>query len=74
MSLDADPQNKLIVTAGLDNRIKIWTYNKVLIYEVFLDEGLKSAIWYRSFELLVSHNLKVLYFRNIGLKVKPAEI
>lgn len=32
MSLDADPQNKLIVTAGLDNRIKIWTYNKVLIY------------------------------------------
>ena len=25
-------------------------------------------------EMLVSHNLKILYFRNIGLKVKVSEI
>lgn len=40
-SLDYDTNRKLILTTAGDNKIKIWTYYKVLVYEVYLDEGLK---------------------------------
>ena len=73
-SLDYDTNRKLILTSAGDNKIKIWTYYKVLVYEVFLDEGLKETMWFRDCEILVSHNLKILYFKNIGLKITDEEI
>ena len=74
LSLDNDSISKILVTAAVDNCIKVWTYCKVLLYEVTLDDGLRNAVWFRNFELLISHNLKILYFRNIGLKVTAQEI
>jgi WD40 repeat protein len=74
LSFDYDSVSKLILTAGADNRIKVWTYYKILVYEVFLDEGLRQAIWFRNCEILLSHNLKILYFRNIGLEITPEEV
>ena len=74
LSLDQDSMKKLIATSAADNKIKIWTYYRVLVYEVILDDGLRSAVWFRNFEMLVSHNLKILYFRNIGLFIDSEEI
>ena len=73
-SLDCDTNRKLILTAGGDNKLKIWSYYKVLVYEIYLDDGLREAIWFRNFEILLSHNLKILYFRNIGLNIKIEEV
>jgi hypothetical protein len=45
LSFDYDQLNKLILTAGTDNKIKIWSYYKVAIYEINLDVGLNYAFW-----------------------------
>ena len=73
-SLDYDTNKKLILSAGGDNKLKIWSYYKVLVYEIFLDDGLREAIWFRDFEIVLSHNLKILYFRNIGLHINALEV
>jgi hypothetical protein len=72
--MDGDSERRLVLTAAADNKIKIWSYYKVLLYEVGLDEGLRNAAWVRPFEMIISHNLKLLYFKNIGLKVTQKEI
>lgn len=45
VSVDVEPTHRLIMTAAMDNRIKMWSTSKVLIFEIKLDEGLKYAIW-----------------------------
>lgn len=37
LSIDIEPSQRLIMSAGSDNRIKIWSTMKVLIYEIKLD-------------------------------------
>jgi hypothetical protein len=37
------------LTAAEDNKIKIWTYYKILLYEIILDDGLKNAAWFRPY-------------------------
>ena len=52
------------MTCGSDNRIKIWSTLKILIYEIKLDEGLRYAIWSNKLEIFVAHNNKLLYLRD----------
>lgn len=35
----------LILTAASDNKIKIWTTKKILLYDIMLDDGLASAFF-----------------------------
>ena len=52
------------MTAGSDNRIKIWSTLKILIFEIKLDEGLKYGIWSNNIEIFVAHKNKLLYLKN----------
>ena len=36
-SIDVQPTHRLIMTAGNDNRIKIWSTSKTLVYQIKLD-------------------------------------
>lgn len=67
VSIDIEPTNRLIMTAGTDNRIKIWSTIKLLIYEIKLDEGLKYTIWSNNLEIFVAHRNKLLYLRNFNI-------
>ena len=37
LSVDYEKENELILTAASDNKIKIWTSKKILLYDVLLD-------------------------------------
>lgn len=67
VSIDIEPTHRLVMTAGSDNRIKIWSTIKVLIYEIKLDEGLKYAIWSNRLEIFVAHRNKLLYLRDFAI-------
>ena len=58
------------MTCGNDNRIKIWSVDKDLLYEIKLDEGVKYAIWSNHEEIFVLHRNKLLYLRNIRMQFK----
>lgn len=55
------------MTSASDNRIKIWSLQKILIYEIKLDEGLKYTIWSNDLEILVLHRNKLLYLRDLHI-------
>lgn len=66
-SVDIEPKERFIMTAGKDNRIKIWSLVKVLVYEIKLDEGLRYAIWSNDLEIFVAHRNKLLYLRDFTI-------
>lgn len=45
LSLDYQPNLKLILTSAKDHKIKIWTSAKILISEIVVDDGLQYALW-----------------------------
>jgi WD40 repeat protein len=65
-SLDVEPTRRLLMTAGSDNRIKIWSMLKILIFEIKLDEGLKYGIWSNNLEIFVAHRNKLLYLKDFA--------
>ena len=69
-SVDIEPRHRFIMTAGSDNRIKIWSTLKILIYEIKLDEGLKYAIWSNNLEIFVAHRNKLLYLRDFSFETE----
>lgn len=36
---------ELVLTSASDNKIKIWTTKKILLYDILLDEGLAYAFF-----------------------------
>lgn len=67
LSVDVEPIHRLVMTAGADNRIKIWSTLKVLIYEIKLDQGLRYSFWSNSLEIFVAHSNKLLYLRDFNI-------
>lgn len=61
------------MTCGSDNKIKIWSLLKVLIFEIKLDEGLRYTIWSNNLEILVSHRNKLLYLRDLHIDTSGIE-
>lgn len=61
------------MTSGSDNRIKIWSLLKVLVFEIKLDEGLKYTIWSNDLEILVLHRNKLLYLRDMHIDASEVE-
>jgi hypothetical protein len=61
------------MTSGSDNRIKIWSLTKVLVFEIKLDEGLKYTIWSNDLEILVLHRNKLLYLRDMHIDATGLE-
>lgn len=61
------------MTSGSDNRIKIWSLLKVLVFEIKLDEGLKYTIWSNDLEILVLHRNKLLYLRDMHIDASEIE-
>lgn len=61
------------MTSGNDNRIKIWSLRKVLVFEIKLDEGLKYTIWSNDLEILVLHRNKMLYLRDMHIDANGLE-
>ena len=51
------------MTAGSDNRIKIWSTLKILIYQIKIDQGLRYSIWSNNLQVFVAHHHKLLYLR-----------
>ncbi len=43
--MDYERESELILTAASDNKIKIWTTKKILLYDVLLDDGLAYAFF-----------------------------
>lgn len=68
------PDLKLILTGGLDNRIKIWTTYKILLYEIIIDETLKYCLWGYDMSVILVQNTKLCCLRDIPLLFKPKEI
>ena len=52
------------MASGSDNRIKIWSRAKVLLFEIKLDEGLRHAIWSNDLEIFVCHRSNLLYLKD----------
>ena len=67
LSIDMQPTHRFIMTAGSDNRIKIWSTFKTLVYQIKLDEGLKYAFWSNNLEIFVAHRNKLLYLRDFKI-------
>jgi hypothetical protein len=61
------------MTSGSDNRIKIWSKYKILIFEIKLDEGLRYTIWSNNLEIFVAHRNKLLYLREFQLPADQQE-
>lgn len=45
LSIDYERDPELIMTAASDNKIKIWTTKKILLFDVLLDDGLAYAFF-----------------------------
>ncbi len=45
LSVDYERDSELILTSASDNKIKIWTTKKILLYDVLLDDGLAYAFF-----------------------------
>ncbi len=45
LSIDYERNNELILTSASDNKIKIWTTKKIMLYDVLLDDGLAYAFF-----------------------------
>jgi WD40 repeat protein len=59
----------LILTGGKDNKIKIWTTYKILMYEIVLDEKLLFCIWGSNMNIVLIQNLKLCCLRDIPLRL-----
>ena len=66
LSLDFEPERNLILTSGSDNKLKIWSTLKELLFEIKLDEGLKYGVWSNKMEIFVAHRNKMLYLRHVN--------
>ncbi len=55
LSVDYERDSELILTSASDNKIKIWTTKKILLYDVLLDDGLAYA-FFVSHPILPKHN------------------
>jgi hypothetical protein len=69
LAVDYEPVRRVLMSSGSDNRIKIWSLRKVLLFEIKLDEGLKYTIWSNDLEILVLHRNKLLYLRRMQLQL-----
>jgi hypothetical protein len=65
---------KLILTGGRDNRIKIWTVCKILIYEIFIDELLNYCTWSTKMNILVVQASKIYCLKNVPLLITREEV
>ena len=64
----------MILTAGKDNKIKIWTVFKTLLYEINIDATLQYAVWSSKMNLILSQNNKIYSLRNIPFIIKQKEM
>jgi hypothetical protein len=65
---------RLLLTGGLDNRIKIWTTYKVLLYEIILDESLRYCLWGGGMNILLVQGNRLCCLRDLPLQLKKQEI
>jgi hypothetical protein len=62
------------MTGGLDNRIKIWTTYKILLYEIILDEGLRYCLWGGGINVLTVQENRLCCLRGLTLQLDKKEI
>ncbi len=65
---------RLMLSGAKDNRIKIWTTSKILLYEIILDHSLKYCLWGEGMSVILVQNHKLCCLRDIPLQFKPNEI
>lgn len=65
---------KLMLSGAKDNRIKIWTTSKILLYEIVVDQTLKYCLWGEGMSVLLVQNHKLCCLRDIPLLFKHHEI
>jgi hypothetical protein len=60
ITVDVDYGRKLLMTSSIDQRIKIWSWRKVLLLQLNVDDNLHGA-WFinQVGDLLVAHDGKV---------------
>lgn len=65
---------RLLMTGGLDNRIKIWTTYKILLYEIILDEGLRYCLWGGGTNVLLVQGNRLCCLRGLSLQLSKQEV
>ena len=73
LSVDYRHDLRLLLTSGKDGRIKVWTTQKILLYEVVADEQLQYVLWALSSNILLFSNNK-LYCLRQALSLSPKDI
>lgn len=62
------------MTAAKDNRIKIWTMNKVLLYEVCIDHTLEYSLWAGEMNILLVQDRALYALRPLPLIITTEEL
>jgi WD40 repeat protein len=75
VSLDFDEKRRMIMTAALDQRVKMWTFNKQLLLQITSNEPIDSAIFGNGLDVLLaqSKKLSLLQIRQFDLSVNEIE-
>lgn len=64
----------MILTGALDNRIKIWSICKILLYEIIIDENLSYCVWADKMSIVMVQSQKLCCLRDIPLTFKEGEL
>lgn len=61
--MDFDEARKIIVTAALDQRIKMWSFKKVLLLQITSNEPVEWALIVNGVDVLLAHSKKLSIFK-----------
>ena len=73
-SMDVDRHNHLIMTAGLDERIKIWNYSKKLVMSISVKESLHTAFFANNMGILIHHENKLSLLRHKKIRIRKEDV
>ena len=75
ISFDILPSRKIVMTASEDQRIKIWSLNKILLCQINIFERCDCACFGNSLgDLIISHHNKLSLIREYHLNISDVEI
>lgn len=75
ISLDVNEQKRIIMTASEDNKIKIWSYQKILLCQINVFENLDCAIFGNIMgDLVIAHSGKLSFLKEEIVEIDYSEL
>jgi len=74
LAISYQSESKMILTGAMDNKIKIWSICKILLYEIIIDENLAYCVWADKMSIVMVQGQKLCCLRDIPLSFKKGEL